>query len=91
MKTLLTRLTLVVIGAVVAVLAVYLILIAASLLRANRNLAKLVGGLHAIRENTTPLDQDLSTINGAASTLKNRLVTVDEHLRGIIHLVHGER
>jgi HAMP domain-containing protein len=89
MKTLLTRLTLVVVAAVVAVLAVHLILIAASLLRANRNLAKLVEGLEAIRDNTTPLDQDLSTINGAAGTLKNRLVTVDEHLRGIIQLVRG--
>ena len=86
---LLTRLTLVVVAAVVAVLAVHLILIAASLLRANRNLAKLVEGLEAIRDNTTPLDQDLSTINGAAGTLKNRLVTVDEHLRGIIQLVRG--
>ena len=89
MKTLLTRLTLVVVAAVVAVLAVHLILIAASLLRANRNLAKLVAGLEAIRDNTTPLDQDLSTINSAAGTLKNRLVTVDEHLRGIIQLVRG--
>ncbi len=89
MKTLLTRLTLVVVAAVVAVLAVHLILIAASLLRANRNLAKLVEGLEAIRDNTAPLDQDLSTINGAAGTLKNRLVTVDEHLRGIIQLVRG--
>ena len=89
MKTLLTRLTLVVVAAVVAVLAVHLILIAASLLRANRNLAKLVEGLEAIRDNTTPLDQDLSTINGAVGTLKNRLVTVDEHLRGIIQLVRG--
>jgi len=89
MKMLLTRLTRVVVAAVVAVLAVHLILIAASLLRANRNLAKLVEGLEAIRENTTPLDQDLSTINGAAGTLKNRLVTVDEHLRGIIQLVRG--
>jgi HAMP domain-containing protein len=89
MKMLLTRLTLVVVAAVVAVLAVHLILIAASLLRANRNLAKLVEGLEAIRDNTTPLDQDLSTINGAAGTLKNRLVTVDEHLRGIIQLVRG--
>ena len=89
MKMLLTRLTLVVVAAVVAVLAVHLILIAASLLRANRNLAKLVEGLEAIRDNTAPLDQDLSTINGAAGTLKNRLVTVDEHLRGIIQLVRG--
>ncbi len=89
MKTLLTRLTLLVIATIVAVLAVHLLLILVHLLRANRNLAKLVAGLEAIRANTTPLDQDLTTINGAASTLKNRLVTVDEHVRGIIQVVHG--
>ncbi len=89
MKTLLTRLTLFVVAGVVAVLAVYLILIAVSLIRANRNLARLVGGLEAIRDNTKPLAQDLSTINNAAGLLRNQLITVDEHLRGIIQAVRG--
>lgn len=91
MKMLLTWLTLLVTSVVVAVLAVYLVLIAVALLRANRNLAKLVGGLEAIRDNTTPLAQDLSTINAAAGTLRNRLMAVDEHLRGIIQPVRDGR
>ena len=89
MKKLLTWLTLLVSGAIVAVLATYLILIAAALIRANRNLTKLVGGLEATRDNTTPLAQDLSAINDAAGTLQGRLRAVDEHLRGIIQLVRG--
>ena len=87
MKKLLTWLTLLVAGAIVAVLASYLILIAAALIRANRNLTKLVGGLQAVRDNTTPLAQDLSTINDAAGALQTRLRAVDENLRGIIQLV----
>ena len=87
MKKLLTWLTLLVAGAIVAVLASYLILIAAALIRANRNLTKLVGGLEAIRDNTAPLAEDLSTINDAAGTLQARLRAIDENLRGIIQLV----
>ena len=89
MTTLLTRLTLLVVGAVVAVLAVYLILIAGALIRANQNLEKLVGGLTAIRDNTAPLKEDLATINGAAVALRNRLVSVDAHLQGIARHLPG--
>ncbi|HET7079036.1 MAG TPA: hypothetical protein VFM49_16495 [Chloroflexia bacterium] len=89
MTTLLTRLTLLVAGAVVAVLAVYLILIAGALIRANQNLEKLVGGLTAIRDNTAPLKEDLATINGAAVALRNRLVSVDAHLQGIARHLPG--
>ena len=89
MKKLLIWLTLLVVGAIVVVLASYLILIATALIRANRNLTKLVSGLQAIRDNTTPLAQDLSTINNAAGTLQGRLKAVDEHLRGIMQLVRG--
>lgn len=89
MTTLLTRLTLLVVGAVVSVLAIYLILIAAALIRANQNLEKLVGGLTAIRDNTAPLKEDLATINGAAVALRNRLVSVDAHLQGIARQMPG--
>lgn len=89
MIALLTRLTLLVVGAVVAVLAVYLILIAAALIRANRNLAQLVGGLEAIRDNTRPLKADLTTINGAAGALRDRLIRVDSHLQGIARRLPG--
>ncbi len=87
MKTQLTRLTLGLVSVIVVVLAGHLILIAAALIRANRNLAKLVGGLEAIRDNTAPLGADLTTINGAAVALWDGLVAVDEHLREIARLV----
>ena len=83
MKTALTRLTLGLVAVVVAVLAGHLILIAASLIRTNRNLAKLVGGLEAIRDQTAPLGADLTAINETAVALRDGLVAVDEHLRGI--------
>jgi len=87
MKTLLTRLTYGLVGVIVVVLATYLILIAAALMRANRNLTKLVGGLEASRDNTAPLATDLGAINSAAVTLLDRLMAVDEHLGGVLRLV----
>ena len=87
MKGVLTRLTLGLVAVVVAVLAGHLILIAAALIRANRSLAKLVGGLEAIRDNTAPLGSDLTAINGAAVALRDGLLAVDEHLREIARLV----
>ena len=87
MKGVLTRLTLGVVAVVVVVLAGHLIPIAAALIRANRNLGKLVGGLEAIRDNTAPLGADLTAINGAAVTLRDGLLAVDEHLREIARLV----
>ncbi len=89
MISFLTRLTLVVVAAVVAVLATYLILIAVALLRANGNLEKLVGGLTAIRDNTAPLKENLGTINGAAVALRDGLVRVDAHLQGIARHLPG--
>ena len=87
MKAVLTRLTLGLVAVVVVVLAGHLILIAAALIRANRNLAKLVGGLEAIRDHTAPLGADLTAINGAAVALRDGLLAVDEHLREISRLV----
>jgi hypothetical protein len=87
MKTVLTWLTLLLVGAVVVVLASHLILIAAALIRANRNLARLVEGLEAIRDNTAPLGPDLSTINSAAVALRDRLKAVDGHLQEVGRLV----
>ncbi len=89
MTRLLTWLTLGLLTVIVAVLASHLILIAAALIRANRNLAKLVGGLEAIRDNTAPLGDDLGAINAAAVTLRDGLLAVDEHLRDITRLVRG--
>ncbi|MBA3336236.1 MAG: hypothetical protein H0T49_01565 [Chloroflexia bacterium] len=89
MKTALTRITVGLVSVIVVVLAGHLILIAAALIRANRNLAKLVGGLEAIRDNTAPLGDDLTAINGAAIALRDGLTAVDEHLRGIARIVRG--
>jgi hypothetical protein len=89
MKTLLTWLTYGLVGVIVVVLASYLILIAAALIRANRNLTKLVGGLEASRDNTAPLADDLDAINTAAVTLRDRLMAVDQHLSGVIRSVRG--
>ncbi len=89
MKTLLTWLTYGLVGVIVVVLASYLTLIAAALIRANRNLTKLVAGLEASRDNTAPLGSDLEAINNTAVALRDRLVAVDEHLSGVIRLVRG--
>ncbi len=89
MKTLLTRLTLLVATAVVGVVAFYLVQIAVALIRANGNLAKLAGGLEAIRDNTAPLADDLTTINGAAVALRDGLTSVDGNLVKVIHAVKG--
>lgn len=87
MNTLLARLTFGLTGVIVVVLAGHLIMIAAALIRANRNLAKLTGGLEAIRDNTAPLEDDLATINTAATTLRDGLLAVDGHLQNIGRLV----
>jgi len=88
-KTVLTRITLGLVAVIVVTLAGHLILIAAALIRANRNLTKLVGGLEAVRDNTAPLGADLTAINGAAVALRDGLLAVDEHLRDIARLVRG--
>lgn len=87
MKMLLTRLTLLITTVVVGVVAAYLIQIAVALINANQNLAKLDGGLEAIRDNTAPLAADLTTINGAAVALLDGLVAVDGDLVKVIEAV----
>ena len=89
MAGILTKITFLLVAVIVAVIAVYLILIAAALRRANDNLTKLVGGLEAIRDNTAPLEQDLTTINGAAVSLRDKLMEVDRNLQKVIQLVRG--
>lgn len=89
MNALLTRLTFGLVGVIVVVLAGHLILIATALFRANRNLAKLAGGLEAIRDNTAPLGADLATINRVAVMLREELVRVDGRLRDIGRLLRG--
>ena len=84
MKSLLTMLSLLVTVVVVLVLAVYLILIAVALVRADRNLAKLVAALQRTRDHSAPLADDLPTINQAATTLAERLAAANARLQAIL-------
>lgn len=78
--TILTTWTLVLAGAIVLVLAVYLIAVAVKLHRASQHLSALAGGLLQVRNNAAPLEERLTTIAGALSALKKELAAVDEHL-----------
>ena len=89
MKNLLTWITIIVTTAVVGVVAAYLVQIAVALHRANRNLAQLVGGLEAIRDNTAPLGTDLGNINGAAVAVRDELISADSNLVRVIQAVSG--
>ena len=65
MKTLLIVLTLVEVGLVVAVLAGYLIAIAATLRRVSHTLGLVTFGVRAIERQTQPIGPTLKEINGA--------------------------
>ena len=65
MKTVLIVLTLVEVGIVVAVLAIYLLLIAATLRTVARTLGLVTFGVRAIEKQTEPLGPVLEEINGA--------------------------
>ena len=65
MKTALIVVTLVEVGLVVAVLAIYLLLIAATLRTVARTLGLVTFGVRAIEKQTEPLGPVLEEINGA--------------------------
>lgn len=75
--------TLIVVGLVVAVLAIYLIGVIIYLFRAANHLNALAGGLKKIENDTTPLAEKLTTINGALDQLHGGLVSVNNHLGSI--------
>lgn len=87
MTRVLAWLTYLLLGAVIGVLAAHLILVAQALLRANRNLARIADGLEAIRDNTAALEASLTTINGAAVALRDRLRTVEAYLARVGRLI----
>jgi hypothetical protein len=89
MSNVLKWLTWALVGIVVLVLSVYLILIAAALIRTNRNLEALVAGLEAVHDNTLPLSDRLSAINRAAAALRDHLQAVNDDLRTAAQLVHA--
>jgi hypothetical protein len=88
-ETVLIWLTLIILAVVALVLAASLILIAIALIRADRNLKALAGGLDAIRDNVNPLASDLTTINTAAVALRDQLRGVDGNLQRIIRVFGG--
>jgi predicted component of type VI protein secretion system len=89
MKKLLAWLTLLTTGAVVVLLVVYLVPTALALFRADRNLAKLIGELEAVRDNTAPLSQDLTAINEATAALRGHLIAADVKLHAAIQSLRG--
>ena len=82
--------TLVVTFTVVLVLVIYLLGIIVALWGAKRSLAKLAGGLVAIRDHTAPLGDKLGAINGGLSTLLQGLLGVNGDLAAIVRVAQGK-
>ena len=90
MTSLLLTLTLIVTFAVVLVLVAYLIGIIVALWGAKRSLAKLAGGLIAIRDHTQPLGAKVGAINGGLTALLNGLLGVNGDLATIVRVAQGK-
>ena len=90
MTALLLYLTLGVTAAVVLVLVIYLVGIIIALWGAKNSLAKLAGGLVAIRDNTQPLGEHVQAINGGLSTLLKGLLAVNGDLAAIVRVAQGK-
>lgn len=76
MKTLLIVLTLVEVAVLVAVLAVYLIVIARQLRRISKTLGLVTFGVRAIEKQTQPIGPVLADINGALEGVAGALESV---------------
>ena len=87
MATFLTYASVIVAAAIVIVLVVYLVLIILALWRAGNNLAALAGGLQEVVDNTAPLADHLTTINGALGALDEGLDSVDDNLVGVAEVL----
>ena len=90
MTSLLLLLTLGVTVAVVLVLVAYLVGIIIALWGAKNSLAKLAGGLVAIRDNTQPLGRDIEALNGGLSSLLKGLLAVNGDLAAIVRVAQGK-
>lgn len=86
MTQLLLVLTLAVTFIVVIVLVAYLVGIIIALWKTKDDLAKLAGGLVAIRNNTKPLPTHIDTINGGLTTLLSELLKVNGNLAAIVQV-----
>ena len=83
----LTLITLVIVGAVVLVLVVYLLGIIVALWRAGDELAGLAGVLQKVVADTAPLADHVGFVNGGLSQLRAGLHSVDEHLVGVARVL----
>ena len=90
MTVLLLYVTLAVTAAVVLVLVVHLIGIIVALWGAKRSLAKLAGGLIAIRDHTQPLGDKVGAINGGLTALLTGLLGVNGDLAAIVRVAQGK-
>jgi hypothetical protein len=76
--------------AVVLVLVAYLLGIIVALWGAKRSLAKLAGGLVAIRDHTAPLGDKVGTINGGLTALLQGLLAVNGDLAAVVRVAQGK-
>lgn len=90
MTGVLLYITLAVTAAVVLVLVVYLVGIIVALAGARRSLAKLAGGLVAIRDHTEPLGDKIGALNGGLSALLAGLLGVNGNLAAIVGVAQGK-
>lgn len=91
MIALLTIASLVLAGAIVGVVAVYLILIFLALKRAADHLQGLAEGLVRVRDDTGPLEDKVRTINGGLQALLDPLLAVNDNLAAIVDVAHAGR
>jgi len=89
MGTTLAYITLAVILIVVLTLVVYLLLIIKALRNASKNLYELAGGLDQIVQNSQPLPEKLTTINGALAQILTGLLSVNGNLAAAAQLLKG--
>lgn len=85
----LAYITLAVILIVVLTLVVYLLLIIKALRNASKNLYELAGGLDQIVQNSQPLPEKLTTINGALGQILTGLLSVNGNLAAAAQLLKG--
>ena len=90
MTALLLYATLAVTAAIVVVLVIYLLGIIVALWGAKRSLARLAGGLIAIRDHTAPLGDKVGAINGGLTALLTGLLAVNADLAAVVRVAQGK-
>lgn len=78
---------------IILVVAVYLIAVAYYLYKAgghkDSNLARLVGGLKAVRNNVAPLEKHVTALGGGLTALRDELLAVDNSLADATQILGG--